>query len=78
MKKYSKTIFEIILHGVVWIFVMLFPFLFMDFDKPHPPMFDNWMEMLLVMVIFVLNVKFGQPYNQAITMSFLMVSLWLM
>ena len=27
---------------------------------------------------FVLNVKFGQPYNQAITMSFLMVSLWLM
>ncbi len=55
MKKYSKTIFEIILHGVVWIFVMLFPFLFMDFDKPHPPMFDNWMEMLLVMVIFYLN-----------------------
>ena len=33
---------------------------------------------VLVMVIFVLNVKFGQPYNQAITMSFLMVSLWLM
>lgn len=55
MKKYSKTILEIILHGVVWIFVMLFPYFFMDFDKPHPPMFDNWLEMLFVIVIFYLN-----------------------
>jgi hypothetical protein len=55
MKKYSKTILEIALHGVVWIFVMLFPYFFMDFDKPHPPMFDNWLEMLFVVIIFYLN-----------------------
>ena len=34
---------------------MLFPYFFMDFNKPHPPMFDNWVEMMLVVVIFYLN-----------------------
>lgn len=55
MKKNSEIILKVLLHIVVWIFVLLFPYFFMDFNNPHPPMFENWLEMSFVVLIFYTN-----------------------
>lgn len=55
MKIHSISVLKILLHLIVWLFIMLFPYLFMDFDQPHPPMFENWIQMIFVILIFYVN-----------------------
>ena len=55
MNSFLKISLKIFLNIGIWMFVFLFPYLFMDFDKPHPPILDNWLEMFLTVLFFYLN-----------------------
>lgn len=55
MKYLNNPIIKIIVHLVMWGSVIIFPFLFRDYDKPHPPIFHDWFEYLFVIAIFYIN-----------------------
>ncbi|MEI6851760.1 MAG: histidine kinase [Bacteroidota bacterium] len=55
MSKIPKNIPLLLLHLSMWIFVYIFPLLFVDNSRPHPPMVNVLPEFVLSMVLFYLN-----------------------
>lgn len=55
MNNFLKISLQVFVNIGIWTFVLLFPYLFIDFTKPHPPILDNWLEMLLAILFYYLN-----------------------
>lgn len=80
MNKFLKVSLHIFLNIGIWMFVLLFPYLFMDFNRPHPPILENWLEMLLAILFYYLNyfllIKrylFGQKYVLFASINFMAI-----
>jgi len=82
MKYLNNPIIKIIVHIIMWGSVIIFPFLFRDYDKPHPPLLHDWFEYLFVVAIFYINyfflIKrylFGHKYHLFIMSNILVVAI---
>jgi sensor histidine kinase YesM len=53
-----KKVPVVLLHLSLWLFVFIFPVLFVDTDRPHPPIFNGFPEFVLTIVLFYFNFLF--------------------
>jgi two-component system, LytTR family, sensor histidine kinase AlgZ len=54
----NKTISRLpvfLLHFGIWLFIFVFPILFVDYSRPHPPVFSNIFDFLLTFLLFYIN-----------------------
>jgi two-component system, LytTR family, sensor histidine kinase AlgZ len=58
MSKIPKNIPLLLLHFSMWIFVFIFPLLFVDNSRPHPPVVNVFPEFILSIFLFYLNYFF--------------------
>lgn len=58
MKIQGLKFSNILLHISLWIFVLIFPILFNESDKPHPPLNENITDLFFAIIIFYLNYFF--------------------
>jgi two-component system, LytTR family, sensor histidine kinase AlgZ len=50
-----KKVPVLLLHLSMWLFVFIFPLLFLDNDRPHPPIFNSSPEFILTIILFYIN-----------------------
>jgi len=58
MNKIIRKAPIILLHLCVWLFIFLFPILFVNSERHHPPVFSSFPEYLLAIFLFYLNFSF--------------------
>jgi two-component system, LytTR family, sensor histidine kinase AlgZ len=58
MNKTIKNIPVLMLHLSMWLFVFIFPLLFVDNSRPHPPVLNVFPEFALSILLFYLNYFF--------------------
>jgi two-component system, LytTR family, sensor histidine kinase AlgZ len=55
MNKTTRNIPVLLLHISLWLFVYIFPLLFIDETRPHPPVHNIFPEFVLSLILFYLN-----------------------
>jgi two-component system, LytTR family, sensor histidine kinase AlgZ len=63
MDKTIKKVSVVLLHLSLWLFIFIFPIIFIDPNEPHPPLLENISGFILTMVLFYVNYLFLIKYQ---------------
>jgi two-component sensor histidine kinase len=55
MNQRPRLVVKIIINVIIWVLIILFPYLFTESDRPKPPLIDKLIDLSFVMVYFYFN-----------------------